>query len=70
MITWDYLHFWQERLHPVFPDGWYQTIDTDAGIQHLKSLTNLKELCVTKTQVTDDGVEKLQQALPNCKVEQ
>ncbi|MFC1597360.1 leucine-rich repeat domain-containing protein [Planctomycetota bacterium] len=24
----DYLHFWQERLHPVFPDGWYQTIDT------------------------------------------
>ena len=24
----DRLHFWQERLHPVFPDGWYQTIDT------------------------------------------
>lgn len=42
---------------------------TDAGWKHLKGLTNLQALALSRTQVTDDGVKKLQQALPNCKIE-
>ena len=32
-------------------------------------LANLEELWLGKTQVTEEGLEKLQQALPNCKIE-
>jgi hypothetical protein len=32
-------------------------------------LTQLGELLLGDTKVTDQGVEKLQQALPNCKIE-
>jgi len=35
---------------------------------HLKELTNLLELNLNDTQVTDDGVDELQQALPNCEI--
>ena len=41
---------------------------TDAGLEHLKGLTNLQLLWIAKTQVTDEGVKKLQQALPNCEI--
>ena len=41
---------------------------TDAGLEHLKGLTKLKELDLESTNVTDAGVKKLQQALPNCKI--
>ena len=41
---------------------------TDAGLVHLEGLTNLERLGVQDTQVTDAGVEKLQRALPNCKI--
>ena len=41
----------------------------DAGLEHLQTLTNLKLLGLRDTQVTAAGVAKLQQALPNCKVE-
>jgi hypothetical protein len=39
----------------------------DAGLVHLKELTELKSLSLG-TQVTDAGVEKLKQALPKCKI--
>ena len=41
---------------------------TDAGLQHLARLTQLRELHLFHANVTDEGVTKLQQALPNCKI--
>ena len=41
---------------------------TDAGLVHLKGLTGLLFLYLNRTKVTDAGVEKLQQALPKCKI--
>ena len=42
---------------------------TDAGLQHLTGLTDLEELALRETRVSNVGVKKLQQALPNCKIE-
>ncbi len=42
---------------------------TDAGLEHLKRLNNLTDLCVKGSKVTPEGVKKLQEALPNCKIE-
>ncbi len=42
---------------------------TDAGLLDLEELSQLKELHLKKTHVTNEGVKKLQQALPNCKIE-
>ena len=42
---------------------------TDAGLEHLNGLKQLRFLNLTDTHVTDAGVAKLQQALPNCKIE-
>jgi len=39
---------------------------TDAGLESLKSLTQLRKLDLRKTKVTDAGVAKLLRALPNC----
>ncbi len=41
---------------------------TDAGLVHLQGLRQLKDLSLEETQVTDAGVNKLEYALPNCKV--
>ena len=41
---------------------------TDAGLEHLQSLTSLQRLDLRNTQVTDEGVKKLQAALPNCEI--
>jgi hypothetical protein len=41
---------------------------TDAGLANLNGLTRLEELDLSDTQVTDAGVAKLQQALPNCRI--
>ena len=41
---------------------------TDGGLTHLKGLTSLSELEVHNTHVTDDGVNELQQALPDLKI--
>jgi len=45
------------------------TAITDAGLKHLYSLKNLKDLNLKSTQVTDEAVKKLQQALPECRIE-
>jgi hypothetical protein len=42
---------------------------TDDGLEHLKGMTSLRRLLLQRTKVTDAGVRKLQQALPNCKIE-
>ncbi len=41
---------------------------TDAGLVHLTVLTRLEEVNLRNTRVTDEGVKRLQQALPNCKI--
>jgi hypothetical protein len=40
---------------------------TDAGLEHLTGLTQLTKLYLNRT-ITDEGVKKLQQALPNCEI--
>ncbi len=40
----------------------------DAGLEHLKGLMQLKKLVLHDTKVTDKGVKRLQEALPNCKI--
>jgi hypothetical protein len=43
---------------------------TDKGLHHLESLSNLRTLFLAKCpNVTDEGVARLQRALPNCKIE-
>ena len=41
---------------------------TDEGLEHLKMLRYLKRLTLLRTQVTEEGVKKLQAALPKCKI--
>ncbi len=42
---------------------------TDAGLEHLKGLTSLKVLDLYyRTKITDEGVQKLQTALPKCRI--
>ena len=45
------------------------TAVSDAGLQHLASLGALKDLKVTRTAVTADGVARLEQSLPECKIQ-
>ena len=40
----------------------------EAGLEHLKGLTNLKTLQLRSTQITDAGIAELRQALPNCNI--
>ena len=41
----------------------------DAGLERLKGLRQLQELAIANSPVTDEGLKKLQQALPNCRIE-
>ena len=41
---------------------------TDEGLAHLKGLTNLKSLNLRGTDVSDEAVDKLREALPNCRI--
>ena len=41
---------------------------TDAGLVHLKGLTNLTGFALYATQITDAGFAELEQTLPNCKI--
>ncbi len=42
---------------------------TDAGLKTLKGLNQLQCLCLGGTSVTKEALAKLQQELPNCKIE-
>jgi hypothetical protein len=42
---------------------------TDAGLEHLRGLTQLQWLYLNSTQVTDAGVAELKKALPNVYIE-
>jgi Leucine-rich repeat (LRR) protein len=42
---------------------------TDAGLEHLAALKSLTGIRLTMTKVTAAGVEKLQKALPKCKID-
>ncbi len=46
-----------------------ETRVTDAGLEGLKGLTNLPRLMLYGPPVTAESVKKLQEALPNCKIE-
>lgn len=41
---------------------------TDAGLEHLMGMTRLKFLDLTGTKITTEGHQKLQRALPDCKI--
>ncbi|MEO2031138.1 MAG: hypothetical protein ABGZ35_03530 [Planctomycetaceae bacterium] len=41
---------------------------TNAGLEHLKGLTNLTSLNLSKTQITDAGLAEIKAALPNCDI--
>ena len=52
--------------------GWLYLSNTkvsDAGLEHLKEMKELRYLGLTGTNVTDKGVKELQAALPDCKIE-
>ena len=42
---------------------------TDEGLVHLEALTSLKDLKVTRTNVSEDGVAALQKKLPGAKIQ-
>lgn len=44
------------------------TVITDRGLDYLKGMKSLREFDVTNTDVTANGVAKLQSALPGCKI--
>ncbi|MCH8047645.1 MAG: hypothetical protein IID44_28460 [Planctomycetes bacterium] len=54
-----------------FPGAWKYTAHecTDDTLTHLHGLPRLKRVTLKMTRVTDEGVEKLQQALPNCRIQ-
>ncbi len=46
------------------------TCITDKGLHHLESLSNLRRLVLTECpNITDEGVARLQKALPNCTID-
>ena len=47
----------------------HDTLVTDAGLQHLSGLANLEILALERTFVTNAGVQVLQAAVPNCRIE-
>jgi hypothetical protein len=45
------------------------TAISDAGLTHLEPLAALKDLKVTRTAVTADGVEQLKKSLPDTRIQ-
>ena len=41
---------------------------TDAGLEYLKNLRNLRSVTMQGTKVTQAGVDKLKEALPECEI--
>lgn len=42
---------------------------SDAGLEHLKRLTNLEHLSLQGTKVTEAGIHELKEALPDCDIQ-
>jgi hypothetical protein len=42
---------------------------TDAGLEHVKALGTLRFLDVSDAKVTDSGVKRLQESLPECRIQ-
>ena len=53
---------------PVIRLSLCNTKITDAGLVHLRGLTNLQKLYLGNTKVTEAGVENLRKALPKCEI--
>jgi hypothetical protein len=47
----------------------YDTQVTDAGLKYLETVKQLNSLEIYNTKVTSEGIDKLQRALPNCKID-
>ena len=46
----------------------YGTKVTDAGLEQLKNLKNLKKVYVWQSAVTAEGMQKMRDAIPGCEV--
>ena len=53
------------KLKKLYLDG---TPVADAGLVHLKGLTELETLSMDETQVTEVGVAEPKKALPKCDI--
>jgi len=47
----------------------YESQATDEGLTHFCEMSDLEYFAVYSPHVTPEGVKKLQEALPNCKIE-
>lgn len=52
----------------LFHEAWRGRTFTDAGVAHLKGLTNLQTLELIGGWISDEAARELQRALPNCKI--
>ena len=52
-------------IPPFFTKITFVAVNT---CEHLKGLTQPKTLDLRATKVTEEGVKRLQQALPNCRI--
>jgi len=48
--------------------GGWRTQVTDAGLEHLKGLAKLGYLYIGHSKASSDGVNRLQQVLPDCQI--
>lgn len=58
----------QLRDLPLTQLGIQQCAVTDASITHLVTLTKLRLLSITDTEISDKGVASLHEALPQCQI--
>jgi len=62
----EYLEVWKNSLNEL---NFSRSKITDNGLKHLRGLTGLKRLKLSGAEVTAEGVQALEQAIPGLKVE-